>query len=320
MDERASVTTLMMSTCGCKKGANSQPCFSQFPFEHVLEVRASCSELTRSELDMVVMGQLMAGMNSDPTTKPGSRHTVKDRWRASSSFYHQGKPVCERMFRFIHTIGETRFKNLKKSLRSFGLAMRSHGNLKHSPAHALSLSSTEFVVRFVLNYTEQNALALPGRIPGYSKFDIKLLPSSVSKRGIWKVYQEAATPDDSIHAVAYSTFARLWRSLLPSIIIMRPMTDLCWQCQKGSYAIQRSANLSDEEKTDIVLSAQEHLRIVKVERSFFSSICEECSQSVRAHYVSDSFVPPPPVCRIPLNSKNIRVHYSSDYAQQVTLK
>ena len=63
----------------------------------------------------------------------------------------------------------------------------------------------------------------------------------------------------------YSTFARLWRSLLPSIIIMRPMTDLSWQCQKGSYAIQRSANLSDEKKTDIVLSAQEHLRTVKVD-------------------------------------------------------
>ena len=168
MDERASVTTLMMSTCGCKKGANSQPCSSQFPFEHVLEVRASCSELTRSELDMVVMGQLMAGMNSDPTTKPGSRHTVKDQWRASSSFYHQGKPVCERMFRFIHTIGETRFKNLKKSLRSFRLAMRSHGNLKHSPAHALSLSSTEFVVRFVLNYTEAEYRGIANLTSSYS--------------------------------------------------------------------------------------------------------------------------------------------------------
>ena len=97
-----------------------------------------------------------------------------------------------------------------------------------------------------------------GRVPGYSQTDIKLLPSSVSKRGIWKVYQAAATCD-SIRAVAYPTFTCLWRSLLPSIILMWAMTDLCWQCQKGSMVIQRSVNLSKEEKSDAVRSAQEHL-------------------------------------------------------------
>ena len=172
--------------------------------------------------------------------------------------------MCDKMFQFLHTIGETWYKNLKKSLLTHRLPTRSHGNLKRSPAHALSLSSTEFVVRFIMNYAQQNALLLPGRVPGYSWTDIKLLPSSVSKRGIWKVYQAAATCD-SVTAVAYPTFTRLWRSLLPSIILMRPMTDLCWQCQKGSMAIQRSANLSDEEKSDAVRSAQEHLRIVQME-------------------------------------------------------
>ena len=67
---------------------------------------------------MVVMGQLMAGMNSDTTTNPLSRNVAKERQRASYTFYHQGKPVCERMFRFLHNIGETRYKNLKKSLQS----------------------------------------------------------------------------------------------------------------------------------------------------------------------------------------------------------
>ena len=65
-----------------------------------------------------------------------------------------------------------------------------------------------------------------------------------------------------MRAVGYSTFTGLWRSLLPSVILMKPKTDLCWQCQKGSTVIQRSANLSEEEKSAAVLSAQEHLRIV----------------------------------------------------------
>ena len=155
----------------------------------------------------------------------------------------------------------------------------------------------------MLNYAEQNALLLPGRVPGYSRSDVKLLPSSVSKRLIWRVYQIAAVNDGSIHTVAYSTFNRLWRTLLPSIIIMRPMTHLCWQCQKNSTAILRSANVSDEEKTDAVLAALEHLCIVKVEPSFYTSSCADCSQSVRAHFVHDSvFVPPPPACRISANS------------------
>ena len=169
----------------------------------------------------------------------------------------------------------------------------------------------------MLNYAEQHSLLLPGRIPGYSRSDIKLLPSSVSKRGIWKVYQTAATSDD-IRDVGYSTFTSLWRSLLPSIILMKPMTDLCWKCQKASTAIQRSANLSEEEKSEAVRSAQEHLRIVKMERSSYTASCGDCSRSVRAHFHNNaSFSPPPPSSHIPPNSNHIRVHYSFDYAQQV---
>ena len=63
-------------TCGCKRGLGSQPCSSQFSTEHLLSVRVSCSELTRSELDMVVMGQLMAGVNDDITT---TQHHVTGR-------------------------------------------------------------------------------------------------------------------------------------------------------------------------------------------------------------------------------------------------
>ena len=203
-------------------------------------------------------------MNNDQTTNPSSHHKATTRQRASFSFYYQGKPISKRLFHFLHGIGDTRYKNLKKSLRSNGLASRSHGNLKRSSAHALTLSSTEFMVRFVLNYAEQNPLLLPGRVPGYSRSDVKLLPSSVSKCMIWKVYQTAAENDGSMHTVACSTFNRLWRTLLPSIvIIMRPMTNLCWQCQKNSTALLRSANVYDEEKMDTVLAAHEHLRIVR---------------------------------------------------------
>ena len=68
VDERATVTTMVESTCECRKGIGSRPCSSQFSADHLMSVQASCSELSRSELDMVVMGQLMGGINDETTT------------------------------------------------------------------------------------------------------------------------------------------------------------------------------------------------------------------------------------------------------------
>ena len=35
------------------------------------------------------------------------------------------------------------------------------------------------------------------------------------------------------------------------VVVMKPMSDLCWQCQKNSTAITRSANRPEEEKTSV---------------------------------------------------------------------
>ena len=208
-------------------------------------------------------------------------------------------------------------KNIKHSLASDGVGFRVHGNAKRLPKHILSLYSVEYVIRFLLNYTQQHGLLLPGRVPGYSRDDIKPLPSSVSKRGIWKVYHEAAQKADSIHAVAYTTFCLLWRKQLPQVRLMKPMTDLCWTCQQNSTAILRAANQTDGEKSD-TLKAKEHLRIVSLERSLYKTSCDECSKSILAHFTDDEVFHPLPVAsQTPANSQDIQSHYSFDYAQQI---
>ena len=99
---------------------------------------------------------------------------------------------------------------------------------------------------------------------------------------------------------------------------MKPMSDLCWTCQQNSAAVIRMANCSEEEKSDVLKVAEEHLRVVEVERKFYKSTVEACRQSVRAHYtVNGEFQPPPLSSQIPPNSVDISVHYSFDYAQQV---
>ena len=180
------------------------------------------------------------------------------------NYYHQGQEVCSSMFFFLHSIGAKRRRNLISHFIENGIAPRIHGNTGRLPNHTLPLKSTEYVVQFLLNYSEENALLLPGRVPGYSRSDLKLLPSSVSKRGIWRIYHSAASLEDNIHAVAYSIFCRAWRNLLPSIISMKPMSDLCWQCQQNSTAIMRSSNLPETEKSVALLNAEEYLDYCKL--------------------------------------------------------
>ena len=124
--------------------------------------------------------------------------------------------------------------------------------------------------------------------------------------------------DKRSRAAAYTTFCRLWKQLLPSIVLMKPMSDLCWQCQQNSSAILRAANCSEGEKSDTLRDAEKHLEVVQLERSFYKTTCEECKRSVTTHFtMNDKFIPPPLSSRTPPNSVPIQVHYSFDYAQQV---
>ena len=135
---------------------------------------------------------------------------------------------------------------------------REHGNTHHLPKNTLSHEDVKNAIQFLLNYSEANGVLLPGRVPGYSSSDIKLLPSSTSKRCIWKLYKEAMGEEES-RAAAYRTFCRLWQQLLPYLVLMKPMTDLCWVCQKNSTAILRAVNDPASVKSAMLKAFEDHL-------------------------------------------------------------
>ena len=312
MKEDLFVGQFMERGCGCvRKGGRA--CCEQFDVEHVKDVRLSFRALSSSEMDMALMGQLMAFSNTNSFTSSFHK-TPHERSRSHTVYYHQGKSICNVMFRFLHGISKNKLYNITRSLIENGLTPRVHGNTKRLPVHTITLKSVEYVVRFLLNFAEQHALLLPG----YSRDDIKLLPSSTTKRAIWKVYKEAAAVEDSIQTIAYSTFCHLWRKQLPSIRLMKPMTDLCWTCQQNSSAILKAANCPERQKSSVVEAAQEHLRIVQIERSFYKTTCDDCKKSIREFFTnSNDFQPPPLASQSPANSRDIKAHYSFDYAQQV---
>ena len=70
---------------------------------------------------------------------------------------------------------------------------------------------------------------------------------------MWVEYKLSAD-ESGVKAAAYTTFCSLWQKLIPQVMVMKPMSDLCWICQKNSMAIQRAANTPESEKTDVKLT------------------------------------------------------------------
>lgn len=198
---------------------------------------------------MALLGELSAFTFS---SENAIRHPSQNRQHTYTVFWHCGQRVCRKIFLFLHTISEKRLKNLKLSLTRNGLSPRNHGNTRRLPANTISYSDTQRVVQFITTYAETHAILLPGRIPGYKRTDLQLLPSSTTKRNVWLLYSESlATLPSPPHRVSYSTFCSLWQRFLPRVMVTKPMSDLCWVCQRNSIAIMRSANQPEEQKSEV---------------------------------------------------------------------
>ena len=96
-DEKAKVEKSCADGCGYTL-ANKRPCSSQFSVKQFQEMRGNAAELSWGELNMAVMGQIMALTSCDPVPLNAikHRHRLKMRERNSTVFYHRGYRVCRR--------------------------------------------------------------------------------------------------------------------------------------------------------------------------------------------------------------------------------
>ena len=88
------------------------------------------------------------------------------------------------------------------------------------------------------------------------------------------------------------------------------MTDLCWQCQRNNQRIFRGANLSDEEKLELLIKQQQHLSRVDEERKLYRTMVDASKEAAQQAGVQNLGENRP--C-----SRDMCMHYSFDYAQQV---
>ena len=171
----------IQKTCGCTK-ANGKPCSTLFSVEHYIDHRAQASLLTREQLDLVLLGSIMTTVLDRDGIVDG-RHKPAKRRKVSSCHMHNGYKVCKTTYAFLYRVGtKHRLENIKKHYLEHGMETRVHKNTRRLPHNALSFDEITSVVKFIENYAEQHAILLPGRIPMYKRDDIKLSPSSISKK------------------------------------------------------------------------------------------------------------------------------------------
>lgn len=145
-----------------------------------------------------------------------------------SFFFSRQANVSEKFLFFLHSRHKTRFYSLVKHYRKNGLLLCIHGSKRRLPSSAFSAETIERVVKFIVNVAEDQALLLPGGIPGFKRIDVKLLPSSLTKSKLWKMYQDCCVTVGQV-AIGYSKLCDLWRQLCPVVVNMtRRTTTKSW--------------------------------------------------------------------------------------------
>lgn len=308
------VMDFLTKGCGCTKLSNG-PCSLALSAEDVSNYRLALSELESSELDLAILAQLHAGMNTGElhtNTRGSARPAIRQ--RVTFQYAFKGQPICREMFLFLHRISRTRLYNLVKHLSTNGVTPRTHGNKGKRPKHAMKYDEITRVVDFIKCYADTHAVPLPGRLPKHQDYRVMKLPSDVSKATVYRDYvtaSEALRDREESRIISYRQFCRLWQELVPFVITMNPSSDLCIVCQENVAAIIRSANLPEDVKSEKHKSAEKHLTTAKEERKTYNDKkeiskvnWEGLPQEHRGH---GNFH-----CNLPIS-----MLYSFDYAQLV---
>ena len=237
------VKKFIQDGCGCSLGFKGSQCSQQFSEAAVLGNLNNCMELSHGELDLVILANIQAFTCKDVSGEKRKRSP-------RTSFTFQARPICKEMFLNLYGISYSRFRRLKDHYEENGISPRVHGNRKRLPHNTTPQAVNEDVKIFLTNYVEENAVLLPGRIPGFKNEDIKLLSSSETKMSVWREFKKACE-ETGKKAVCYTKFIDLWQQFHPNVVVAKPMSDLCFTCQQNTCKLVRSANLPDEKNLSV---------------------------------------------------------------------
>ncbi|CAM4735586.1 unnamed protein product [Leuciscus chuanchicus] len=290
--------------CTCKHNGG-YPCSTRFKQEELQMIRCCYLEMTREELDIAILAKLSCGMHLSQLTSCSRKKEQTSRKSQRTDFFHHGKKICRDTFKYLHTIGQDKLNVLIKHYKEHSVTPCIHGNKKRQPPNALKKDDNVYVAHFIFNYAETHGIHLPGRVPGFWRSDLKLLPTNCTKAMVYSDYCVAVAATNR-RVVSVVTFRRIWREVAPFIVTMRPATDLCWTCQKYQKHISEAANRSDAEKATLHRLATDHLEKARIERSYYQQLCKDSKANLPAELELG-----------PSRGFEGMTHYSMDFAQQI---
>jgi hypothetical protein len=300
--------TFPNKTCHCHcQLYGGRSCIEQFNDEEKNTIKMNIQEMTCYEKDLLLLGIISCSINLTEMTLSKKQKNVRRKKNRIRHFFYEHRRICRDTFMYLFDISKIKLQNLREWYATNGLIPRkkkSGGRQKT----ALNLEDIQYVTRFLINFADQHSLLLPGRIPGFKRSDVRILPSNETKASIWRMYKQSAVLGQ--RCVQLSTFRQLWKQLLPFIVVAKPMSDLCWVCQQNNTNIVRSVNVSEHEKSAVLKAQELHLLRATAERSHYTSLCETARKTATTFSITDFHKSIP-------NSLPAAFHYSFDYAQQV---
>ncbi|KAJ8309814.1 hypothetical protein KUTeg_011679 [Tegillarca granosa] len=192
---------------------------------------------------------LCAHRQNDSTTDT-KKHRSKERERVHQQYFFSGKQVCRNTFLFAHGIGKSQLESIAKSLDTEGLTPGTHGNKVKSPKHAMLVADLQHFKHFMTQYAVTYGMPLSGRLANHRDTKVTLLPSDKTKADIHQDYLKAAT-DTGHRKMSLSLFKQLWQEYTPSLVLMKPATDLCCNCQEFSQNLNNAGNMTEEKKLNV---------------------------------------------------------------------
>ncbi|XP_055955699.1 uncharacterized protein LOC126815989 isoform X1 [Patella vulgata] len=310
-DKECELRKIQDYQCSCAAFKKNGKCLKQLSVELIYEMRLNMSAMTDFEKDLVILGKLSTTMNRSEMTTCTKRSKQQKRQRQRTSYFVEGHQICRSAFEFIHTISGDKLDSCIKHYKEHGLTPRvKKSGGRRAERRYLTYDDIKRVVSYITSFTETHGIILPGRIPGFKDFTMKLLPSSETKASVFRSY-DTAMDELGERAVKISSFRQLWNTLLPFIVFCKPQTDLCWTCQQNNYQVYRSHNLPDEVKNAKLRKQLGHLQLVEAERNEYRRMVAD-GKGVAAEIEQPLKLGP----HLPM-SGDFHMHYSFDFAQQV---
>ena len=296
--EKKAIDKLFVSAC-CSLGPKKGACWTHFDRKAIINARRQSQELTKDELDLVVLANLQAGRASSHLF-PQSEMTSSTPSRTVVNYSFGGKRICRTMFSFLYAIGHARLENLIKHYSSEGITTRVHKLSHQSPHNQTSFDTIQRIKTFIELFTDNHALPLPDRLPSYKDYRVMLLLTDMMKVFVYNQYIKTCERENFEQGkVSRWTFQRIWNDVCPYVSVMKPATDLCFDGQQNATLVLRSANLPEGVKSQRLEDAQKHLALAKMQRHHYNDQCKLAKQTLEA-----------------TDSTPVYMHYSFDFAQQ----